>query len=620
MSSTLRWPSAMAAAIALLLLATLAVVVAARQSLLGLLPDAWRIELMAIRHGVTVDHGQRVTTPDGITLAASLFRPKGTQERLPTILIRLPYHRQRYGEGYSGALYFAPRGYAVLVQDLRGTGDSDGDFLPWAHAADDMVATIDWISRQPWSDGNVGTLGCSALGETQLVSQDRALGPWRAMVASGAGGAVGSLAGRNTYFGVFEGGIFQLATGFGWFVDWGTLRPDAAPARPFDRATHLRDLPVASLIERVRPAPNGYHAFLTTPLGDAKWSEWGYLDDSTRLRIPALIVNTWGDQTVQDTLTLVEHWRSADPDGTQGRQKVIISAGNHCNHEEVGVSSSFGELSVANAGRPYRELYLRWFDYWLRGRGDALKDMSPYTFYVVGADTWLQSESWPPATARAQRWFLGSDGHANSRSGNGRLMRLRQAGATGDTWRYDPENPAPSIGGPICCTGNPADRSGPAEQTGVEERDDVLVYTSQPAQYDLWIAGPIKARLTVSSAARDTDLVARLVHVWPDGRATSIQEGALRLRYRNGFSSPELLEPGKPVHATVDMRSIAYRLPAGHRLRLDLTSSSFPRLERNLNTGGDNARETRSVVATNHVHYDVGEGSWIELHVLPKSP
>lgn len=581
-----------------------------------MLPPVMRIKLLTLRHGVDVDHTQFLTTADGTRLAASVYRPKSATGPLPTILIRLPYHRMRYGEGFNNAVFFASKGYAAVVQDLRGSGDSGGELIPWAHAIEDAVDTVNWITRQPWSNGRVATFGCSALGETQLVAQHAAPDAWRAMIASGAGGAVGSLGDRNN-FGFFEGGIFQLASGFGWFVDSGSKRPDAAPARPFDRSAKLRELPVSKLVESVRPAPSGYTEYMTTPLNDRKWSEWGFLGDDSRMRVPALVLNTWGDQTLQDTLALAEHWNQADPEGTRGRHKVIIAPGKHCGHHEAAETNQFGELAAANAALPYRDIYLKWFDYWLRGEGDALSDMPPYTYYVVGADMWRTSDHWPPPESNTERWYLGSAGQANTRDGNGTLSRKENARAPSDIWRYDPNDPVPSRGGPICCTGNPNEPQGPADQKDIEVRNDVLVYTTEPLSSDLWIAGSIKAKLVVSSDVKDTDLVARLVHVWPDGKATSIQEGALRLRYRNGFKNPVFLTAGQPVQASVDMRSIAYRIPKGHRLRLDLTSSSFPRLERNLNTGGDNLSEMQSAIATNTVHYQAEGGSWLELPVVP---
>ncbi len=609
-----------------LILLILAVVVAAavavisvpsgRRFIAEIVPTTWTIAVAAWRRGIVVDHHQALTTPDGTRLIASLYRPASSKHPLPTILIMLPYHRLRYGEGYSNALYFASHGYAVLVQDMRGRGDSGGELHPWAHAAADAEATIGWITRQPWSDGTAGTFGCSALGESQLVAQDRAPSGWRAMIPIGAGGAIGSLSGRHEYFGVFEGGVFQLASGFGWFVQSGSKRPDAPPAIPFDTARILRELPISELVNRVRPSPNSYHEFLVTPPGDAKWAKWGYLGDDSRMRVPALMINTWGDQTVSGTLAIAEHWRKSDPAGTAGRLKTIIAPGNHCDHEQTGRTGRFGVLEVENGGLEYRDIYLRWFDYWLKGLGNALADMPAYTFYVIGSGTWRTSETWPPAEASRQRWWLGSAGRANSISGDGTLTSQPLASAAFDTWRYDPADPVPTRGGPICCTGS-SDGVGPADQADVEKRDDVLVYTSSPLDQDLVIAGPIRLQLQVSSNVKDTDLVARLVHVFPDGRSIGVQEGALRLRFREGFAAPRLVEPGQRVAARVDMRDLAYRLPKGDRMRLHLTSSNFPRLERNLNTGNDNATETRALVATNRVHYDLTDaGSWLEIDVL----
>ncbi len=583
------------------------------------LPPTWTINIVAWLRGIEVDHEQSVTTPDGTRLATSLYRPSQSGAALPTVLIRLPYHRLRYAEGYATALHFARHGYAVLVQDLRGSGGSGGEFLPWQNSADDAVATIEWITRQPWSNGKVASIGCSALGETQLVAQHRAPGAWRAMIASGAGGAAGSLGGRYE-FGFYEGGVLQLASAVGWYIAAGSKRPDAPPAAPFDHAQLLGQLPVSGLVARVRPSPNGYSDFMSAPLDDARWAQWGFLGDDSRMRVPTLLINTWADQTVSGTIAIAEHWRRSDPVSTRGRLKTILAPGNHCEQFMPGQTAHFGALDIENAGLDYAHLARRWFDYWLKGQGDALAELPAYTYYVIGAGRWRTSDTWPPAETQRQRWWLGSGKGANSAAGDGSLTREQRAGAVSDTWRYDPADPVPARGGPLCCTGT-SEPSGPADQADVERRQDVLVYTSGPLEEDLVIAGPIRLHVEVSSDARDTDLVGRLAHVFPDGRSISIQEGALRLRYRDGFTMPKLMEPGQRVKATVDMRDIAYRLPKGHRLRLHLTSSSFPRLERNLNTGGHNATETHMVVASTQVHYDRPDaGSWLELSVLRDLP
>jgi uncharacterized protein len=462
-----------------------------RQVMLSQLPTTWKIALSAWRHDVKVDHGVVIAMPDGVRLTASLYLPRKASGPLPTVLVRLPYHRLQYGEGFNSGLFFARNGYAVLVQDLRGTCDSQGELLPWRDAAEDGVATLDWITRQPWSTGKVGTFGCSALGETQFVLAKKNHPAHAAMIPSGAGGAVGSAAGRYGYFGVFEGGVFQLATAFGWFTDWGTKLPSATPAIPFAHADVLRSLPIASLVQSVRAAPNGYDEFLSTPLGDARWETWGYISDTDHSDVPALVINTWGDQTVGDTLALAESWRlrkGAPP------QKVVVAPGKHCNHEEAGRDTDrFGELAIRNAGRPWRELYLRWFNRWLKDQSDTFEDIKAYTYFMLVEDLWHEADQWPPAEARIERWFLGSDGKANSRSGDGTLGPAHAGRTAFDTFRYDPSNPVPSRGGPVCCTGDPNDRPGPAEQRDVETRDDVLVYTSAPMVTGLRIAGPCTA-------------------------------------------------------------------------------------------------------------------------------
>ena len=296
---------------------------------------------------------------------------------------------------------------------------------------------------------------------------------------------------------------------------------------------------------------------------------------------------------------------------------MIIAPGTHCSNEETGISGKFGDLEVKGATQPYGDWYLRWFDYWLRGKGNGLSDFPAYLYYMIGEQRWLSAASWPPEGVRIEHWYLDSNGRANSNRGDGKLSRDLPRESPPDEFRYDPMNPVPSRGGPLCCSGNPADQAGPADQHDVEARDDVLVYTSPELAEPMRIAGPLRATLTVMSSARDTDFVARLVHVWPDGRATNIQEGALRARYRNGIDRPSLLEPGQRVELTIDMRSIAYFVPKGHRLRLQVTSSSFPRLERNLNTGGRNYDESTSVIAVNRVYHDDKARSYVTLPVLP---
>lgn len=592
---------------------------APRQALASMIPKARLVELNGLRFGYGVERELRLPMADGVHVAATLYLPRDRSARLATVLVREPYGRLRYGEGLMAAEHFARLGYAVLVEDLRGTGDSGGTFLPYRSGVADGKSTLDWIAAQPWSNGRVGTFGCSALGESQYVLALARHPALRAMIPLGAGGAIGSAAGRYSYFGLYEGGIFQLASGFGWFVENGASDPRAPPAAPFDIASAVRGLPVADLVRRERPAPNGYDTFMRLPLADPAWHDLGYFADGDTLDVPSLEIATWADQGVGDTLALDPQLRLPRSGRPAPERHLIVAPGTHCHAQETGSSGRFGDLEVPHADAPWFEWYDRWFDHWLRDRGAGLADLPAIRYYMVGEGRWLDAATWPPAESRMQRWYLDGGGHANGSAGDGVLAPTPPSQFAHDDYVHDPGSPVPSRGGPLCCTGNPADRAGPVDQKEVESRQDVLVYTSRPLAAPLRIAGPLKATLRVSSSAVDTDVVARLTDVWPDGHATNIQEGALRARYRTGISTPTLLTPGEPVTLVVDMRSIGYTLPAGHRLRLDISSSSFPRLERNLGTGRDNLHETSVVVAHNRVMHGPDARSYVDLPLLPST-
>ncbi len=572
-----------------------------------------------IRYGFRVERNVMVKMPDGVQLANNVYLPKKRSGPVGTVFVMLPYNKDTYSGALRAATYFGQRGYAVVVQDVRGKYASGGEFAPWRDSGPDAAATIDWIVQQPWSNKKVGTFGCSALGETQMILASRRHPHHAAMIAEGAGGAMGSAMGRHTYFGVFEGGIFNLASGFGWFVDSGQKVSGPLIPRPVDFSKAIWELPIVSLVARHRPEPTDYEGFLTHPPGDPWWREMGYIDDTDSFTTPIIAVNTWSDQTVADTLALAELARSkAESHGAPLQQHVIIAPGNHCRIDEGIELGKVGDFPIPNAVQPLWEWYEQWFTYWLKGEGQSATSLPPYFFYVMGEGRWMSADRWPPAEARKVGFFLDSGGHANTAGGDGKLAaEPPSADADGfDELVYDPKDPVPTVGGPICCTGNPADRAGPLDQRIVEARQDVLVYTSAPLERGLRIVGPVSARLNVSTSARDTDFVAKLVDVHPDGRALAVQEGALRLRYRNGLTSPHLAEPGAIYDVVLDMRATALYLPPGHRLRLQVSSSNFPRLERNLNTGGRNYDETAGVVARNRVHHGPTIASSLEVYVV----
>lgn len=574
------------------------------------IPPEWRLQLNALRYGFTINHDIRIAMSDGTRLAGSLYLPRDARATRGTVLIQQPYSRRTYPEGLSGADFFARNGFAVLVQDIRGKFDSEGAFTPYQNGTRDAAETLDWISRQPWSNGRVGMWGCSGLGELQFVASRSRHPGLVAITPLGAGGALGRMGGKIGYFGLFEGGIFQLASGAGWFGRHGGRGETSGGALITEQ---LATLPSSRVLPTDTQGGATFAKFVRAQFQDPWWRTLDHVSDGDRLQTPALTITTWGDQTLGESLQLARELQRVNPQ----HNKVVLAPGAHCDHAGAtqGEHIQFGDLSVRNAARPFFDWYLRWFRFWLHGEGDGLAELPPYQYFMLGEDAWHSSQQWPPESSTSQRWYL-VGGQANSREGNGALTMAPTPKVGVDQFQYDPMHPVPSLGGPLCCTGNASDRAGPVDQSTVETRNDVLVYTTPPLTSDLRIAGPLFATLHISSSALDTDFVARLTHVRQDGTSLNIQEGALRARYRDGFDAEKWLTPNEVVALKIDMRSIAYRVPKGDRLRLQVTSSAFPRLERNLNVGGVNAEATTPIIATNSVHFGPDHASYIELFAL----
>jgi hypothetical protein len=609
-----------------IVLSALAAIVAAagiyavrhRMEIVSALPMGMRNAILGMRYGFKVERNVMVPMPDGVHLATNLYFPRGTSGKLPTIMARLPYDKDTFGEALAIVNEFAANGYVVAVQDVRGKFASEGVFTASRFEAEDGSATVDWIAAQPWSNGRVGTVGCSALGEAQILLSRMRNPHHVAMSPSGAGGAMGSAMNRYTYFGQYEGGIFELASGFGWFLYNGGKRPDVVFDKQVDVAKAIWELPSGELVRKYRSDPTDYDDFISRPLADPYWRSLGYVAEEDRFATPALVFNTWQDQTVAESLALADLMkRNATGDAARRHYHVVIGPGNHCQYFAPDAPMKVGALTMGpNARIPFADWQMAWFDYWLKGTG-RLPQLPPYRLYIMGEDRWIDSEQWPLPAVKFQSWYLGGDGPANSAQGKGRLSTNVPASTTNaDEFTYDPMQPVRTRGGPICCTGNPDEPQGPADQKEVEARQDVLVYTSDALEKGLRIVGPLRADLFITSSAKDTDFTAKLVDVWPDGRALNIQEGALRMRYRDSFTNPEPMTPGEIYRASVDLRAIAYYLPPGHRLRLQVSSSNFPRLERNLNTGGRNYDESVGVVAVNRVLRTAEHPSAVVLPVL----
>ena len=584
-----------------LLLAGL-LVFAGRHQVAGLVQSA-TFQVQSLGRGVTRSANVMVPMPDGVTLATDLYLPQGGP--LAALLVRLPYGK----DGFEGALWWVRRytaqGYAVVVQDLRGRYGSGGVFTPYADAVSDGAATLDWIAQQPWSTGAVATAGCSALGEVQLIQSKSRNPHLRALIAEGAGGAIGSGGTGRGYFGIYEGGIPNLAAAHGWFAQAGGKTGDRMQPARVDPATVIRDLPSGTLVARSRDDPTDYADFMGRFDDTAYWDALGYLSGTDRFAAPALHVNSWHDIALRGTFEAAALMRAnATTPAARDHQHVLIGPGLHCAFDAPFVTGRVGGLSVTpGSGLDYPALYDAWLDHWLRGGPPVA--LAQYTYFVMGANRWDQSPVWPPADVADVRWYLAPD-----------ALTPDVPPTDAAPYRYDPADPTPSIGGPICCTGGLDLPAGPLDQAANAARDDVLTFATPPLTDHLTLAGDVRVSVRMTSDAPDTDLVAVLLDIAPDGTMLAIQQGALRLRYRDGFDRPAPdMQPGVAVQATVTFAPIAYDIAAGHRIGLHLGSASFPRLECNLNTAGPNDRAHIPRIATNRILFGGPDASVLILPV-----
>ncbi len=577
---------------------------------------------------------------DGTKMATDLYFPPGDRTNLPVILRRTPYGKNVFWDENSPALprYLAAHGYVVAVQDTRGRYESEGEFIPATHDVVDGYDTVDWLSKQPWSSGKVAGQGCSYSGYTQsLMMQD----PHPALVATvpdGSGGAVGSARGRYSYFGARKGGAVEFVAGVGWFFGLGNgskifyrapselSREDylnysqAFSGSPsvgeLDFGDLWSTLPVTEIPKKANAVPTDFLNLIARELNDPWWEQFHYFDDDAEFDVPALLVDGWFDGNVAETLLEHELFRTrAKSERSRDNQYVIISPMTHCLGDSATENTVLGELDAGDARFDYMGTYLAWYEYWLKGIENGVLDMPKVQYYLLGKNEWRSSEIWPLENLEYTNFYFDSEAGANSRSGDGVLSTELPLGAEHDVYSYDPADPVPSRGGALCCTATDRAVGGSFDQRDIEDRSDVLVYTTSELEQGVEVVGPIEAKLYVSSSARDTDFTVKLVDVHPDGKAFNVKEGILRARYHKGLADPELLTPGEVYSIVVDVQAAAYYFKPGHRIRVEVSSSSFPRFDRNLNIGGNNHEGAHGVVAENRVYHSRVRPSHIVLPV-----
>jgi putative CocE/NonD family hydrolase len=557
----------------------------------------------------------RVPLRDGHLLPADLYRPAGAG-RHPVLVLRNPYDR-RVAQSYLYAhpSWYADQGYAVLVQDVRGRWGSDGRFDPLVNEGRDGADTVAWAAGQPWSNGRVGLYGFSYPAMSQLLAA--------AEHPQGLGAAVPALAPSQLRSGwLYDGGAFALAFALGWAIELGVdqarrrspgleaeLLAVAADPRPWFTSRPLRDLP---LFRRNRIC-DFYFDWIEHETDAAWWSERQVEGRYARIRVPALHVGGWYDVFVDGTLT---NWAGLRAAG-HAPQRLVVGPWHHLPALVPAGPIPFGPGSRRDLDADQ----LAWFDLWLRDHDGGATGRAPVSAYLTGADRWVELDDWPPPAARPVRWWLHSRGRANGAAGDGTLTTEAPGDEPPDVFVYDPAQPVPSAGGHSCCDPGYAPM-GPADQVAVEVLHGVLVYTSAPLARPMVVAGRVTAELHAASSAVDTDWVVKLCDVDARGRSVNLQEGIVRARFRDSPDAPTPLVPGEVETYRVGLGSVFHHVRPGHRIRVQVSSSSFPAWEPNLNTGhplGVDAIGDR-VVATQQVLHTAGAASFVTLPLLAADP
>jgi putative CocE/NonD family hydrolase len=598
--------------------------------------DRGPIPLPAPKYKVASQRSVMIKMRDGVGLSTDIYRAVGAEDRLPTILIRTPYSKTGFnGRMEQLATMFASQGYVVAVQDKRGRFESEGVYVVQGGDPNDGYDTVDWLSKQPWSNGRVGTAGCSYMGDVQILAAQKPHPALRAMIPAAAGSSIGSAGGQYKYFGARFGGTVAFAQNLSWFYDNGTKifyhPPENLPrdevsaiAKYFDPAPKKVPanypklwwhLPLVDVMKLADVPPNDFADVVSRDVTDPWWDQFNYMTDNYRSDVPALHVNSWYDFGARETIYEFETMRKNSLSATaRNNQFLIMSPTTHCRSEVVKADDLVGERDLGDARLNYWDIYLRWFDYWLKDRNDIFS-MPRVQYYLMGKNEWRTAADWPIPGTQFTKFYLHSGGSANSLNGDGTLSPVAPGDEPADRFVYDPGNPVPTLGGPMCCTESNTP-SGSVDQRKVEIRQDVLVYTSAALKEGIEVTGVIDVVLNVSSDARDTDFTAKLIDVYPDGRAFNVQEGILRARYRQGQAKKVWLEAGKVAELRIDVGATSNYFGPGHRIRVEISSSNFPRFDRNLNTGGNNYDETKWIVARNAVHHSRANPSYIILPVV----
>jgi putative CocE/NonD family hydrolase len=564
---------------------------------------------------IIIQHDVATKMRDGVTLYADIYRPKSS-EKFPVILMRTPYDKS-VNWAVMPAYEIVPRGYVLIIQDVRGRYTSEGEWYPFKHEQADGYDAVEWAASLPYSNGKVGMMGGSYVGATQMLA---AIGAPRHLA-----GIAPEITSSNYHDNwTYQGGAFEQ-----WFdQNWTTQLARNTLDRLIDKNTDARvgapTLPLASypvfnfghlaadaqLTAEIAPY---YLDWLAHPDYDNYWKQWSIEERFSNITVPMLSVGGWYDIFSDGTLHNYMGVKARGAtEAARTQQHLLMQIGGHAGFGRRIGDVDFGPHAVEN---PYVDVILDWYDYLFKGVHNQFATDKPVKLFVMGVNEYRQEDDWPPREAHYVKYFLHSGGKANSLRGNGSLSTSAPKSEPSDSYVYDPGDPVPTIGGPLCCAQELIE-PGPRDQRSVENRNDVLVYSIGPLAQDLDVTGPVKATLFVKSTAVDTDFTGKLVDVGPDGFAMDVAEGILRMRYRDSREHASLMNPGQSYEITLDLWATSNVFLHGHTLRLEISSSNFPRFDRNLNTGEEIKNGRRFASATNTIFHDEQHPSALVLPII----
>lgn len=547
---------------------------------------------------IQITRGANVPMRDGVLLSADIYRPD-TEGEFPAIVIRTPYGKTTEVSHKTGS-FFAENGYCVMYMDVRGRGDSEGEFVPYRNDGIDGYDAIEWIAAQQWCTGKVGTLGGSYLGRIQWLTALTHPPSLKTMI--------------------------PIVTPSDPFVEWPTGLPNTqhicwtymTSGRVMQNVNVVnwekvyQHLPFIDMDEKAGRRSEQWREEVSHSRLDDWWKHICYQNRFDEIDLPVLHISGWyDDEQVGTPLNFTGMTSGRGNKETRSKQRLLMGPWPH----QINRSTKIGDIDFGpDSLIDMNQYQLRWFDHWLKGMENGMGEEPPVDIFIMGANEWRQEQEWPLARTNWTKYYFNSTGAANSRFGDGLLTKeLPSGGSESDQYKYDPANPVPFITEMVS-----AQIGGPDDYSAIERRDDVLVYTTEELREDTEVTGPVAAELYASTDAKDTDFMVKLLDVWPNGYVQRLTDGMVRGRFREGMESPELLEPGKVYKFHVDCWNTAHVFKKGHKIRVEVTSSAFPKYDRNLNTGDTLGVTTEMKVASQTLYHDENHPSAIILPVVPQ--